>query len=345
MREDLARVLYEKVRHAAEIRFAERVASITQAAEQVEVGFRSGMSETYDLVIGADGLHSAVRDLAFPPAEIRRHTLGLKCAAFRSSNVLGLERKFETHMEPNRYMATFTTRDGMLGNVFIWTADDLTPPARGDQARDLKIAFAGTGHQTARVLEECPDATPFYFDVPTQIEMPRWCLGRIVLLGDAAHALTLFSGRSASAAFAGASRLGRAIARDGIDAGLARYESEMRPVIDAILIPASSLEAYVKENYGAQNTKSKNAGILLHDQLIELIQNNAIAIEKAVVYFRVIDNYIWLDQYSRSNKRFSIKHAVFVEKENGVLCQGDHIYKTNFTKKDCGYFRSISDAL
>ena len=64
--------------------------------------------------------------------------------------------------------------------------------------------------------------------------MPRWCLGRIVLLGDAAHALTLFSGRGASAAFAGASRLGRAIARDGIDAGLARYESEMRPVIDAI---------------------------------------------------------------------------------------------------------------
>ena len=109
------------------------------------------------------------------------------------------------------------------------------------------------------------------------------------------------------------------------------------------LIPASSLDAYVKENYGAQNTKSKNAGILSYDQLIELLQNKAIETEKTVVYFRVIDNYLWLDYYSKSNKRFSIKHAVFVEKENGVFCQGDHKYKTDFTKKDCAYFRSNSE--
>lgn len=234
MREDLARILFDHVRHEADIRFGDGITAITHGANGVEAGFKSGLCGTYDLLIGADGLHSAVRSLAFPAAEIRHHTLGLKCAAFRSTNVLGLDHKFETHMEPTRYMATFTTRDDMLGNVFIWAAADEKPPADIAQAGELKAAFAGTGRITARVLDECPTDDPFYFDIPTQIEMPRWHLGRVVLVGDAAHALTLFSGRGASAAFAGASRLGQAIAAAGIESGLRGYEAEMRPVIDAI---------------------------------------------------------------------------------------------------------------
>lgn len=178
MREDLARVLHDQVRDQADIRFGETITRMTHEKEVVEVDFESGSSEVYDLLIGADGLHSNVRDLAFPASDVTRHTLGLKCAAFRSANVLGLAHKFETHMEPTRYMATFTTRDAMLGNVFIWNAPDENLPAPDAQAGELRAAFAATGATTARVLEECPRDTPFYFDIPAQIEMPTWRRGR-----------------------------------------------------------------------------------------------------------------------------------------------------------------------
>ncbi|MDA1075136.1 MAG: FAD-dependent monooxygenase, partial [Proteobacteria bacterium] len=96
MRDELVDALHEVAKDLLTIRFEDSITAINETEHKVEVSFRNHADETYDVVIGADGLHSAVRDLAFPATDFVEHYLGLSCAAYRCRNVLGLENKFET---------------------------------------------------------------------------------------------------------------------------------------------------------------------------------------------------------------------------------------------------------
>lgn len=231
MRDDLVRVQYEAARECMELRFADQIAGLDQNGEGVDVTFASGRQETFDVVIGADGLHSAVRQQAFLEGEIIEFDLGLNCAAYRLPNVLNIERKFETHMERNRYMAVFNTLEGDIGSVFVWENPDANIPDGPKRADLLENAYRDTTPSIARVLASCPQDETFYMDHLMQIEMPRWHKGRVALLGDAGHCLTLFSGRGAAAAFAGACRLARSMVAHDWPTAAARYQAEMGPVI------------------------------------------------------------------------------------------------------------------
>ena len=236
MRDDLALVLYEKANKLADIRFDDQITAINETDHGSDVTFASGKQETFDIIIGADGAHSGVRHLTFDQNEYTHHYLDLHCAAFRLPNVINIESKFSTHMERQRYMAVFNTREDDIGAVFVWANEERQLPPHNQRRDYLLQSFDGSADIIQQVLPHCPAEGPSYMDVLSQIDMPVWHKGRNVLVGDAAHCLTLFSGRGAAAAFAGACRLCNAlIENDTHQSAFRAYEAEMRPIISDIM--------------------------------------------------------------------------------------------------------------
>ncbi len=234
MRDDFVKILYDRAVGQMDFRFGDRVEAIEPDGSRSHVTFQSGKQEEFDVVIGCDGLHSSVRNASFDSNSYTEHYLGLYCAAFRLHNVFDIADKFETHMEKDRYMATFTTREGDLGAVFVWADEGRAIPKREARHGSLMEAFEGTTDAIKTVLQHCPADGSFYMDALCQIEMPTWHSGNSVLVGDAAHCLTLFSGRGAAAAFAGAGRLSEALVEyDKADAFKA-YETSTMPLISRI---------------------------------------------------------------------------------------------------------------
>ena len=231
MRDDLQQILYGHARDLAEFRFGTSIAQIAAGGANAAVTFADGRCEDYDAVIGADGAHSIVRDLAFESNAVELRHLGLCCAAFRLPNFLGMQHKFETHMERNRYMVIFTTPQNGLAAVFVWATDlTSTPPANARRDTLLK-AFADTAPLTRTVLEYCPPLDPFYMDLLVQVRMRQWHRGPAVLVGDAAHCMTLISGQGATAAFTGACVLAEQLVAQSPAAAFAAYSADLGATI------------------------------------------------------------------------------------------------------------------
>ncbi|MDA0822500.1 MAG: FAD-dependent monooxygenase, partial [Proteobacteria bacterium] len=207
MREDLEDILHDAVRDLAEIRLRTSINKIDQIADIAQVTFDDGSEEEFDIVIGADGLHSNTRRLVFAEADVTQHYLGLFSSAYRLRNEIGLRDRFENHMERSRYMCVYTTRDDDLACVFIWQSDKLTAPPPDERYRELLSQYAGAPQLVQKVLEGFPEGQTVYMDPLIQIEMKKWSAGNVVLLGDAAYCLTLLSGQGASSAFWGACKL------------------------------------------------------------------------------------------------------------------------------------------
>ncbi len=235
-RDDLALALFAEAQKVAEIRTDDSIASITHQDGHAQVTFASGTEESFDVVIGADGLHSGVRQHVFPDTEYRHHYLDLYVAAYKLPNVLGINAKFETHMERNRYMAVHSTIGDEIGAVFVWDGPGAREVPDGPARRDFLLgAYRDTAPTIAKVLEHCPQGEGFYMDALAQIDMPTWHKENCVLVGDAAWCLTLFSGRGAAAAFAGACRLADALAEFDREGAFRAYEQETRPIIEDIM--------------------------------------------------------------------------------------------------------------
>lgn len=235
MRDDLERVLYKHARDKADYLFANSVTGIEQAGDEVEVTFETGQKRTFDLVIGADGVHSAIRNCTFGPDEVTRHDLGLHAAAFRCENVLGIERKYEAYLEPNRHTIVYTTRNNDLACIFIWKNRLRTVPPPGHEQIDyLSETYRGADPRAVRLIETLKPRRRMYMEALTQIEMPSWHKGRVAIVGDAAYSLTQLSGQGASMAIKGASTIARGLIGHSANDALANYEATIRPIISEI---------------------------------------------------------------------------------------------------------------
>ncbi|UZJ30888.1 FAD-dependent monooxygenase [Streptomyces endophytica] len=235
MRGDLARILYERTRTDVEYVFGDSIASLTPTADGsgVEVTFERGAPRRFDLVVGADGLHSTVRRLAFGPEEQFLRHLGTYLSAFSMPNELGLDREELYYAEPGRLVCAYSSAgDPAAKGLLAFRSPRLSYDHR-DRAQQLALletAFAGAGWRTARMLEAARSAPDLYFDGLHLVEMDRWSRGRVVLLGDAAHCASPASGQGTGMALVGAYVLAGELAAAGgaPEVAFARYEEEMR---------------------------------------------------------------------------------------------------------------------
>jgi 2-polyprenyl-6-methoxyphenol hydroxylase-like FAD-dependent oxidoreductase len=257
MRDELEMVLYNEAKDKAEFRFDLSANSIRQDNEKVHVEFNNGAQEEFDLVIGADGLHSVTRELAFVQEDINKIYLDRFSAAYKLENVVGLVDKFENHMEKDRYMCAYTTGKGDLACVFVWKDYDRQAPEPAKRPEKLRSIFHGCPEFVQKILGQCPEDKPIYMDPLIQINMKSWSKGRVVLAGDAAHCLTLLSGQGASSAFWGASSLSKALIEYEPREAFRLYEEELMPVINKVqpatrkatgwYVPSHILKYYLRD--------------------------------------------------------------------------------------------------
>ncbi|MCW2799927.1 MAG: monooxygenase FAD-binding protein, partial [Aeromicrobium sp.] len=238
LRGDFSQVLYEDTRNAAEYVFGDRIAELTQDPDGVDVTFAGGDQRRFELVIGADGLHSALRGMVFGPREQFVHHLGLVLAFYTVPNEFGLDRWLIDYKESGRWAGLRPIHDANQAIAMLsFPAPDFDVDYRDVEAqkRLLREQMAGFGWQTPRILAHLDDAPDFYLDQVAQVKMDSWSSGRVGLLGDAAFSASPMSGGGTGMALVGAYMLAGELAAAEWDpaAGFAGYQDRMRSYVEA----------------------------------------------------------------------------------------------------------------
>ncbi|RZS45065.1 2-polyprenyl-6-methoxyphenol hydroxylase-like FAD-dependent oxidoreductase [Herbihabitans rhizosphaerae] len=233
MRGELVRLLHESTQ--VDYLFGESVSAIRQHGDAVEVTFASGRARTFDLVVGADGLHSAVRALAFGAEDEFLRYLGYHCAVFTAPNHLGLDRWELLHAVPGKVVNVYGTQDSEdVKAAFFFSSPPLKYDHRdiAQQQRLLLDTYRGVGWEAPRLLSAMRDAPDFFFDSISQIRMPTWSSGRVALVGDAAYCPSPLSGQGTSLALVGAYILAGEMARaSDHQQAFDRYATGMRQFV------------------------------------------------------------------------------------------------------------------
>lgn len=234
---DLTRILHRVTADDVRYIFGDSIRALTQDAGGVHVEFEHAASADYDVVVGADGVYSTVRRLAFGPHDDYLHHLGMSGVGFTIGNYLGLNHRVLLQPAPGRAVLLFSANDRERMTVSLSFATDTARDDRLDRAQQEALtrqAFADAGWEVPRLLDEMTNAADLLFASTCQIEMDGWSTGRIVLVGDAAACAAPTSGMGTSQALIGAhflaAQLGRAATHT---TAFEAYERELRPYVEA----------------------------------------------------------------------------------------------------------------
>ena len=256
LRGDLVKVLHEATRENVAYLFGDSIRALTQTAEGVDVAFASGRRDRFDLVIGADGLHSNTRALAFPDETNVRHDMGYYLAIFTVPDYLHLHDQGRYYMQLGKRVGCFGSKNDGSAKASFYFASSCLDRAAGDPLRRdpdaqkqlLREVFSDVKWEAPRLLAYLDQAPDLYFDSLSQVRMDRWFTGRVALLGDAACCASPLAGMGTSIAIVGAYTLAGELRKAGDDhaAAFASYEAIMRPfVAEAQKMAQDSVEWFV----------------------------------------------------------------------------------------------------
>lgn len=233
-RYDLQDILHEKIRDKVDICFDTTITALEETAAGVQVTFNNGNTEQFDLVIGADGIHSQTRQQLWGDESQFTRYLGYYTGIYYVPSKPAYTAGFMNYAEPDRQIGVLEQNDGR-GMVFIiFRTDDRGYVPAAERPEMILNHYAGMGWIADELLAHLPADGAFYFDSVTQILLPNWSNGRVALIGDAACCLSLISGQGASMAMGGAYLMAQALADHLADhvAAFAAYEERLRPHIE-----------------------------------------------------------------------------------------------------------------
>ncbi|TWF95527.1 FAD-dependent oxidoreductase [Saccharopolyspora dendranthemae] len=233
LRGDLEESLHDALT-ASDVRFGTSVAELAYDGDGVTVTLTDGSVDRADLVVGADGVRSWIRELVFGPARRFVRDLGFRTAAYVfSDETTARDLGDALHMldAPGLQVGAYPVG----GNRVATTFTHRVPPGAmlPDDARaELRRVYRGIGWIVPHLLERCPGPAELFYDRVAQVQMPRWGSDRVVLVGDACQAPSLLTGRGAGMALTGAELLADELRRhDHVPTVLARYEQRLQPTI------------------------------------------------------------------------------------------------------------------
>jgi 2-polyprenyl-6-methoxyphenol hydroxylase-like FAD-dependent oxidoreductase len=230
-RSDVSATIYRAIEGKVETIFGDSVAAIEEYNHGVHVAFDHAPPRDADLVVGADGLHSRVRQLAFGPESDFNVSLDYHVAAFEAEGYRPRDELiYLSHGLPGRQISRLSMRDDKTMFLFVFRDEYM----RGDDPKSiLRNAFADTGWEWPGIEKELKSAKDIYFDTVSQIRMDRWTKGRIALVGDAAACVSLMAGEGTGLAIAEAYVLAGELhaCADDCATAFARYERRLMPFV------------------------------------------------------------------------------------------------------------------
>lgn len=232
MRGDLEAILHDALTGSADVRFGTSIAEFTSNDDEVTALLTDGSVERADLLVGADGVHSRIRELAFGPARQFVRDLGFHTAAYvftGESTAAQLGDALHLVEAPGLHAGAYPVGGDRVAAFFTHrTRPDA--PLPDDPGTALTRTYGETGWIVPHLLDQRP--AELFYDRVVQVRMRRWSTGRVVLVGDACQALSLLTGQGAGMALAGAEALARELRRDdGVPAALRRYEDHLHPTV------------------------------------------------------------------------------------------------------------------
>ncbi len=264
-RGDLAELIFRAAAHRCEVIFGDSLVGVEEVKEGVRVRFEHAAPRSFDLVVGADGLHSQMRRLVFGSEASFERYLGYMVAAFEITGYRPRdEGVYVSYAVPGKQVARFAMRGDRTLFLFVFAA--ATPPAvephdLATQKAILRGEFGEAGWECPAILAALDRSTELYFDRVSQIRMDRWSQGRVALVGDAAFCPSLLAGQGSALAMIGAYVLAGELARAGgrHEAAYRSYEALLRAFIDGKQRAAA--------RFAASFAPQTRLGLLLRNQV------------------------------------------------------------------------------
>ena len=266
-RSDLSRLLFEKIKGTTEIIFGNEIVGLQEHTDCVQVQFKHAGERRFDLVIGADGLHSNVRRLVFGPEDRFEKQLGYMIAAFEVRRYRPRDEDvYVIYSKPGRMLGRFALHDDRTLFLFVFAADVDPLPAMLDlpaQKAMLRESFGEGKWECTRILAELDRTQDLYFDRVSQIRTNSWSRGRVALAGDAAFCVSLMAGQGSAlamtAAYVLAGELAKASGQHEVAFG--KYEELLRAYIE--------MKQRGAERFAAAFAPKTRWGLFLRNQVIK----------------------------------------------------------------------------
>ncbi len=291
-RGDLGAVLFRAVDTRVETLFGDSIAGLEDGVDGVLVHFEHAPPRHFDLVVGADGLHSTVRSLAFGPEAQFEKFLGQTVVAFQ---VAGYPHRDEdvyvAYSGPGRQIARFALRGDSTLFLCVFAEETAGASSGRDPAAGrayLRARLSGLGWECPEIAAALDRAEELYVDRVSQIRMDRWTKGHVALVGDAAYAPSLLAGQGSALALIGAyvlaGELGRA---DRFDEAFARYEG--------LLLPFMQHKQDAAAGFAGSFAPKTRFGIFFRNQVTKLFRARHLA---KLAFSRSLLDRIQLPRYA-----------------------------------------------